>query len=74
MILFWSLTFTITYGLRAVYTFVYSDNYLYFKKFFGYELNEIVILLWDLPALVSTFYLNWQMLKEFKLKTKNELE
>lgn len=33
-----------------------------------------MILVWDLPALVSTFFLNWQMLKELNLATDKQLE
>jgi len=62
MIYFWSLTFTITYGLRCFYSYWYSGHEKFFQKFAGRITAVALDIVWDLPALIGTFVLNWKLL------------
>ena len=62
-LIFWSLTFTITYGLRSIFSFIYAEDEKFFNRTFeGYMIEINLLPLWDLPALLGTFTLNWKLL------------
>ena len=65
LLIYWSATFTLTYGLRAGFQFLFSNNAKWFiTSFIGNLINYLAILLWDLPAILSTLVLNHKLLKE----------
>ena len=61
---FMSWVFTLTYGVRALYQIPYGYYYCFIPIFPLAMTAEFTILVWDLPAILSMFYMNYEMMKE----------
>jgi hypothetical protein len=69
-----TVIFTLCYALRTVNSLVIAmfkteDNYI-LNNFFGRKMYRYTtVMVWDLPAILSTIYLNYGLVKQLEQET-----
>jgi hypothetical protein len=59
-----SILFCVIYGLRAIHMFVDAWDITFRYSDFGMELDWILVMVWDVPAILSVLVLNKNIMNE----------